>query len=128
MSLRDWSKGDGLGLFWRLFYLRERVGNGFRRKALTLALNRMAHRHGGCVGNGAVIEGVPVLPHGLHGVYLSRYAHLGAECRIYQNVTIWEVGGKAPPAWGKTASSGRGPSWWGASRWGTGRRSAPGRW
>jgi len=63
---------------------------------LTFLLNRMAHRHGGYIGRGAVFAGEPVLPHGLHGVFISRYAVIGAGCRIYQNVTIGEVGHAAP--------------------------------
>ena len=43
-----------------------------------------------------MIRGVPSLPHGLHGVFISRYAVIGANCRIYQNVTIGEIAGKAP--------------------------------
>ena len=54
------------------------------------------HRHGGYIGNGAVINGIPSLPHGLHGIYISRYASIGANCRIYQNVTIGEVKWEAP--------------------------------
>ena len=46
--------------------------------------------------NRAVIQGEPTLPHGLHGVFISRYAVIGANCRIYQNVTIGEVDHKAP--------------------------------
>lgn len=42
------------------------------------------------------MAGEPVLPHGLHGVFISRYAVIGAGCRIYQNVTIGEVGHAAP--------------------------------
>lgn len=56
----------------------------------------MAHRHGGYIGNGAQIRGIPSLPHGLHGVYISRYASIGEGCRIYQNVTIGEVEHVAP--------------------------------
>ena len=63
---------------------------------LTFLLNRMAHRRGGYIGRGARIAGVPSLPHGLHGIYISRYASIGANCRIYQNVTIGEVAGRAP--------------------------------
>ena len=100
MSLRetitDWSKGDRLVGFWRLYRWRARCGNKLVRDVLTLLLNRSAHRHGGYVGNGAVFADVPSLPHGLHGVYISRYARVGAGCRIYQNVTIGEVGGHAP--------------------------------
>lgn len=100
MSMReravDWSKGDGLGLFWWWFRRRERTRSRLERQVLTFLLNRMAHRHGGYIGNGAVLEGIPSLPHGLHGVYISRYARIGRDCRIYQNVTIGEVDRAAP--------------------------------
>lgn len=100
MSLRgkvtDYSKGDSLGWFWRLYWLRKRTRSKVIRDVLTFLLNRSAHRHGGYVGLGADIQGEPVLPHGLHGVFISRYAVIGANCRIYQNVTIGEVNGKAP--------------------------------
>lgn len=100
MSFRDWitdcSKGDGLRFFWAMFRARERCRSGFGRRVLTFFLSRSAHRHGGYIGSGAKIAAVPSLPHGLHGVYISRYASVGSGCRIYQNVTIGEVGGRAP--------------------------------
>jgi len=100
MSLRemltDFSKGDRLNLFWKFFAWRNRSHNKVLRNILTFFLNRMAHRHGGYIGNGAVLEGKPILPHGLHGVYISRYARIGRDCWIYQNVTIGEVAHKAP--------------------------------
>ena len=94
--ITEYSKGDNLDLFWRLFRLRERSGSRLVTGLLTLVLSRMARRHGGYVGKTAVIEGFLSLPHGLHGVYISRYARIGSGCRIYQNVTIGEVEGKAP--------------------------------
>lgn len=94
--LTDWSKGDRLQGFWRLYRLRGRAKWKLTRDIWTCLLNRSARRHGGYVGPGAVILGEPVLPHGLHGVYISRYATVGAGCRIYQNVTIGEVNGHAP--------------------------------
>lgn len=100
LSVRGWltdcSKGDNLGLYWWLFFRRAQAKHSWTRHVLTFCLNRMAHRHGGYIGNGAVIEGIPTLPHGLHGIYISRYAVLGADCWIYQNVTIGEVQRKAP--------------------------------
>ena len=100
MSLRevftDWSKGDRMTGFWRLYRLRGRAKCRLARDIWTFLLNRSARRHGGYVGPGAVILGEPVLPHGLHGVYISRYATIGAGCRIYQNVTIGEVNRRAP--------------------------------
>lgn len=100
MSIRetiiDYSKGDRLHNFWRLFRWRERCPIKAVRDILTFFLNRMAQRHGGYIGNGASFVTVPSLPHGLHGIYISRYARIGADCRIYQNVTIGEVDRAAP--------------------------------
>lgn len=100
MSVRGWmtdcSKGDDLRGFWRLYRLRSGAKSRFLRDLFTFLMNRSAHRHGGYVGPGAVIQGEPTLPHGLHGVFISRYAVIGANCRIYQNVTIGEVDRKAP--------------------------------
>lgn len=100
MSIRellvDWSKGDRLHHFWRLYRLRSRAKHKLARDFWTFLLNRSAQHHGGYVGPGAVILGPPLLPHGLHGIYISRYATIGADCRIYQNVTIGEVSRKAP--------------------------------
>lgn len=60
---------------------------------VTFFMSRSAHRYGGYVGPDTVFEGVPVLP---HGIFISRYAVIGENCRIYQNVTIGEVNRKAP--------------------------------
>ncbi len=94
--LTDYSRGDNLWLFWRLFQMRSRTDKRFVRSVLTFLCGRLAHRHGGYVGPGAVIDEIPSLPHGLHGVFISRYAHIGKGCRIYQNVTIGEVDKAAP--------------------------------
>ena len=95
-ALTDWSKGDGLRGLWRLYRWRRAARPGLPRDVLTFLLNRSACRHGGYIGPGAEILGEPSLPHGLHGVYISRYAVIGPGCRIYQNVTIGEVHQKAP--------------------------------
>lgn len=94
--LREFSKGNSLVLFWRLFRLRGRTKQPLLRQGLTFLLNRMAHRRGGYVGNGSVFQSVPVLPHGLHGIFISRYAKIGRDCWLYQNVTIGEVDRVAP--------------------------------
>lgn len=95
-AITDYSKGDGLRFFWAMFRRRERCKSKLGRDILTFLLSRSAHRHGGYIGNGARLADVPSLPHGLHGVYISRYASVGKGCRIYQNVTVGEVNGKAP--------------------------------
>ncbi|MEA4932325.1 MAG: DapH/DapD/GlmU-related protein [Lawsonibacter sp.] len=92
----DDSKGDNLCWFWTLFWRREQAKSKFIKDILTFLCNRSAHKHGGYIGNGAIIAGPLSLPHGLHGVYISRYASIGTNCRIYQNVTIGEVNHIAP--------------------------------
>lgn len=94
--LTDYSKGDNLRMYWKLFYARDAAKNGIWADVLNLMCSRSAHRHGGYIGKGAVIEEIPSLPHGLHGVYISRFAQIGRGCRIYQNVTIGEVNRRAP--------------------------------
>lgn len=92
----DYSRGNDLKNFWRLYRRQKRAKTRIGRDILTYFLSRSAHRHGGYIGPDAVFAGEPSLPHGLHGIFISRYAVVGKRCRIYQNVTIGEVNGLAP--------------------------------
>lgn len=100
MSIRskiiDYSRGNDLGSFWRLYRWQKRIKSGVAHDVLTFFMSRCAARHGGYIGPDALILGVPSLPHGLHGIFISRYAQVGEGCRIYQNVTIGEVNRRAP--------------------------------
>lgn len=100
MSIRrkviDYSRGDNLRYFWRLYSLKEKVNSRLLRDILTFMLSRCAHHHGGYIGPDTVIKNDLSLPHGLHGIFISRYAEIGENCCIYQNVTIGEVDRKAP--------------------------------
>ena len=91
----DYSRGNDLTFFFCL-YRKQQKSRGMVRDILTFFMSRSAHRHGGYIGPDAVIRGKPSLPHGRHGVFISRYAQVGVNCRIYQNVTIGEVDRKAP--------------------------------
>ena len=92
----DYSRGDNLGHFWKLYRRQKKAKNGILRDILTFRMSRCAHKHGGYIGSEAEFLGVPKLPHGLHGIFVSRYATIGENCWIYQNVTIGEVNRKAP--------------------------------
>ncbi len=83
-------------MFWRLYRLQKKTADGIMHDILTFLLSRSAHRHGGYIGPDAVIKGNLSLPHGLHGIFISRYAQIGNGCWIYQNVTIGEVNRQAP--------------------------------
>lgn len=100
MSIRrkiiEYSRGSNLEHFWRLYRWQKQISSGFLHDVLTFLMSRCAYRHGGYIGPDAVIKGRPVLPHGLQGIFISRYASVGEGCRIYQNVTIGEVDRRAP--------------------------------
>ena len=100
MSIRrkiiDYSRGINLNHFWRLYRWQKKIDKGVCHDILTFMLSRCAYRHGGYIGPDTVMKGIPELPHGLQGIFISRYAEIGENCRIYQNVTIGEVNRKAP--------------------------------
>lgn len=92
----DYSRGNDLGHFWRLYRWQKKTGEGLWHDILTFMMSRYAHRYGGYIGPDTIIKGNLTLPHGLHGIFISRYAEIGENCWIYQNVTIGEVSRKAP--------------------------------
>lgn len=100
MSVRrniiDFSRGNNLRHFWCLYKLQKKAKNRWLHDILTFMMSRSAHRHGGYIGPDTVIKNLPSLPHGLHGIFISRFAEIGENCWIYQNVTIGEVNRKAP--------------------------------
>lgn len=92
----DYSRGNNLDFFWQIYKLQKKINRGFLHDFLTFLLSRCAHRHGGYIGPDTIIKSNLSLPHGLHGIFISRYAEIGENCCIYQNVTIGEVDRKAP--------------------------------
>ena len=93
----EYSRGNNLHHFWRLYRIQKKTGrDGIVHDILTFLLRRCAHRHGVYIGPDTVIKNNLSLPHGLHGVFISRYAQIGENCCIYQNVTIGEIDRKAP--------------------------------
>ena len=95
-ALLDLAQGNHLTWFWWVYRRRAQAKSHLGRSIFTFLLCCAARRGGGYVGPGAVFEGRPSLPHGLHGVFISRFAVIGPRCRIYQNVTIGEIDRKAP--------------------------------
>ena len=93
----DYSRGNNMQHFLRRYRIQKKKGrDGIVHDILTFLLSRSAHRHGGYIGPDTVIKNNLSLPHGLHGVFISRYAQIGENCCIYQNVTIGEIDRKAP--------------------------------
>ena len=95
-AIINYAKGDNLGIYWKLFAWRSRISYLPFQDILSFILFRIAHKHGGYIGRNTTFQSEPILPHGLHGIYISRYAKIGKECHIYQNAMIGSVGKKAP--------------------------------
>mgnify|MGYP002796627940 CR=1 FL=1 len=57
---------------------------------------RNAASLGTAINAGAIFHGIPELPHGLTGIFVSHGAEIGKDCLILQNVTIGSSKGKAP--------------------------------
>lgn len=100
MSLKwdiiDYSQGNNLNFFWILYNLKNKTKSKVFHKILTLLVGRCAYRHRGYIGATAYLADKLILPHGLQGIYISRFSQIGRNCCIYQNVIIGEVAGKAP--------------------------------
>ncbi len=57
---------------------------------------RNASSMGTALNAGAVFEGIPNLPHGITGIFISHSARIGKNCTILQNVTVGSSKKQAP--------------------------------
>ena len=73
---------------WYFFYSHAQSKCRLIKTLNTLIYMWLASRNGGYVGRTTIIDGMPDLPHGFHGIHISRNAKIGKGCTIYQNVTI----------------------------------------
>lgn len=73
---------------WWFFYVHSKSRVNFIRQVCTLIYMWITSKNEGYVGRTTIIESLSDLPHGFHGVHISRDAHIGKQCVIYQNVTI----------------------------------------
>jgi serine O-acetyltransferase len=74
--------------WWKYYQKAHRSKSRFFKKWYTFKYMRMASKNGGYVGRETVIKGKPELPHGFHGIHISRRATIGKNVTILQNVTI----------------------------------------
>lgn len=67
----------------------KRTPSSYRWTGWRVALyNAYWNSYGGFIGVDAVIESIPIFPHGPLGVFISNSAHIGKKCVIFQQVTI----------------------------------------
>lgn len=83
----DYIRGFNTSKWYRI-YKKAQVSGGLMKVLLTARYMKMASNNGGYIGRETIIKGEPILPHGFHGIHISRQAIIGTDVTIYQNVTI----------------------------------------
>ena len=74
------------GNIWRL---REKCLSSNKNKAKYAFLYESYFEHyGAWIGLGAKFDGIPIFPHGYHGIFISNAAHIGKNVVIFHQVTI----------------------------------------
>ena len=81
------ARGFNSSLWWR-YYQYAQTGSKLKRTIFTLLYMGMASKDGGYVGRTTRIKSLPDLPHGFHGIHISRQVSIGSNCTIYQGVTV----------------------------------------
>ena len=74
-------------LYGDIWNLREKCAESHDDKSLNLYYSYMDY-YGASINYQVEIDGVPTFPHGIIGVFISRYAQIGKDCVIFQHVTI----------------------------------------
>ena len=65
--------------------IEEKTQNGWYNR---YRMNQILRKYNSAISLQANIKGVPTLPHGLIGIFISKGAEIGSGCTIFQNVTI----------------------------------------
>ena len=74
-------------LYGDIWHLRDICAQTHDPKCLQLYYAYMDY-YGASISYEAQIDGIPIFPHGIIGVFISRYAKIGKDCVIFQHVTI----------------------------------------
>lgn len=74
--------------WWKCYKKAHHSKNTLIRLYYTYRYMKMASKCGGYIGRETIIKSKPSLPHGFHGIHISRRAVIGKNVTIFQNVTI----------------------------------------
>ena len=86
----DLARNFSLDKWWKM-YENAQKSVGALKSYYTFRYMRTASKDGGYCGRTAVIKGKPIMPHGFHGIHITREAVIGENVTIFQNVTITNV-------------------------------------
>jgi serine O-acetyltransferase len=76
------------GSEWRLKSLCQRAGNPVLKRALIGLYKLHQYENNSSIAWNSTFDGVPCLPHGAKSIFISGGAQIGANCVIFQQVTI----------------------------------------
>lgn len=91
--LSNIARGFSEELFWKT-YNKAKYSKGIFKDVYTFLYMRMANKSGGYIGRVTTLLGPLHLPHGFHGIHISRFCTIGDNCTIFQNTTIGNWGGE----------------------------------
>ena len=74
--------------FWKCRKIVLSEHNGIIKKLAQIKMNRITRFYNAVIPNHAIIKGIPITPHGLIGIFISKSAVIGENVTIFQNVTI----------------------------------------
>ena len=77
-----------IGGLWKLKNRINHQRNKYLKKIYIFIYKSYLREYSSYIGYTAKFEGIPVLPHGLHGVFISGDAKIGKNCVIFHQVTI----------------------------------------
>ena len=75
-------------LHYKLFLYNSSNNNSFLFRNLVAIYNIRVSKKGSYIGYKAILNDIPVFPHGILGVFISDGAKIGHNCVIYHQVTI----------------------------------------
>lgn len=73
---------------WRLKDLCNNASNEYLHRIYGNLYVRRLQRYGAWIGVRAQFKSIPILPHGLCGIFISGESKVGKDCVIFQHVTI----------------------------------------
>ena len=74
--------------FWKCYWNAKYASGGGIKLISKLKLHNLNNKFGCGISPMTDIEACPEFPHGLYGIFISRYAKIGKGCVIFQQVTI----------------------------------------
>ncbi len=78
---------DGKNQYWSIRYKWE-SSNGLRKLLYYKKWKKLMSRFNACLPLQADIDRSVIFPHGINGIFISKGAHIGESCVLFQQVTI----------------------------------------